>query len=173
VRRGSNGPGVAGAVSSSISSASPSGDPRNTELAYAKCMRDHGISDFPDPQPGGGIGISGDRGGDLDPDNPQFQAAADACKSLLPTPSNEDQQKEFEDMLKYAQCMRDHGISDFPDPKPGEGILVPTGQGREQGNDLDPNNPQFQAANEACGGPGKAETNTQTSGVRGEAPDAR
>jgi hypothetical protein len=156
--RGSNGPGVAGQGASSTPSASPSGDPRDAELAYAKCMREHGISDFPDPQPGGGIAIQAGRGGDLDPNNPQFKAADEACKSLLPTPSKQDQEKEFEDMLRFAQCMREHGIADFPDPKPGEGIDISAGQG----SDLDPNSPQFQAANKACGGPGKA--NTQTNG---------
>jgi hypothetical protein len=155
---GSNGPGVAGQGSSSTPSASPSGDPRDAELAYAKCMRDHGISDFPDPQPGGGLAIQA--GPDLDQNNPQFKAADDACKSLLPTPSKQDQQKEFEDMLAFAKCMREHGIVDFPDPKPGEGIDISA----DQGSDLDPNNPQFQAANKACGGPGEGDTNTQTNG---------
>jgi hypothetical protein len=157
---GSNGPGVAGQGASSTPTASPSGDPRDAELAYAKCMREHGISDFPDPQPGGGIAIQAGPGSDLDENNPQFKAADDACKSLLPTPSKQDQQQEFEDMLRFAQCMREHGIADFPDPKPGEGISIST----DQGSDLDPNNPQFQAANKACGGPGEANTNTQTNG---------
>ncbi len=157
---GSNGPGVAGQGASSTPSASPSGDPRDAELAYAKCMRDHGISDFPDPQPGGGIAIQAGPGSDLDQNNPQFKAADDACKSLLPTPSKQDQQKEFEHMLRFAQCMREHGIADFPDPKPGDGISISA----DQGSDLDPNNPQFQAANKACGGLGKPDTSEQTSG---------
>jgi hypothetical protein len=141
-----SGPGVAGEGASSTPSASPSGDPRDAELAYAQCMREHGISDFPDPQPGGGIAI---------------KAADDACKSLLPQPpSEEEQQQEFEDMLRFAQCMREHGITDFPDPKPGEGISISA----DQGSDLDPNNPQFKAAKKACGGPIKGDTNTQTNG---------
>jgi hypothetical protein len=123
-------------------------------------MRDHGISDFPDPQPGGGIAIQARPGSDLDPDNPELKAADDACKSLLPQPSEEDQAQDFADMLAYAKCMREHGIPDFPDPKPGEGISISA----DQGSDLDPNNPQFQAANKACGGPGEGDTNTQTNG---------
>jgi hypothetical protein len=151
---GSNGPGVAGQGASSTPSASPSGDPKEAELAYAKCMREHGISDFPDPQAGGGIAIQVQPGSDLDPNNPQFKAADDACKSLLPTPSKQDQQKEFEDMLRFAKCMREHGITDFPDPKPGEGFSIfGGGSGADHGTDLDPNNPRFQTANRACGGP--------------------
>jgi hypothetical protein len=157
---GSNGPGVAGQGSSTTPSASPSVDRMDAALAYAKCMREHGISDFPDPQPGGGIAIQAGPGSDLDPDNPQFKAADEACRSLLPTPSEEDQQRDFADMLRYAQCMREHGIPDFPDPKPGEGISISA----DQGSDLDPNNPQFQAANKACGGPGKPDTSEQTNG---------
>jgi hypothetical protein len=158
---GSNGPGVAGQGASSTPSASPSGDPGDGDLAYAQCMRDHGISDFPDPGASGGIAIPAQRGSDLDPDNPQFKAADDACKSLLPQPpSEEQQQQDFADMLRFAQCMREHGITDFPDPKPGEGISISA----DQGSDLDPNNPQFQAANKACGGPGKPDTSEQTNG---------
>jgi hypothetical protein len=156
---GPSGPGVAGQGASSTPSASPSGDRRDAELAYARCMRGHGISDFPDPQPGGGP-IQVGPGSNWN--TPQFNAADDACKSLLPIPSAEEQQQEFEDMLRFAQCMREHGIADFPDPTPGEG----GGLNAEPGSDLDPNNPQFQAANEACGGlfPDKPDMNGQTNG---------
>jgi hypothetical protein len=158
---GSNGPGVAGQGASSTPSASPSGDPRDADLAYAQCMRDHGISDFPDPQPDGGIAIQAGPGSDLDPDNPQFKAADDACQSLLPTPpSQQEQEQEFEDMLRFAQCMREHGITDFPDPKPGEGIDISA----DQDSDLDPSNPRFQAAKKACGGLTGADTDEQTNG---------
>jgi hypothetical protein len=155
---GSNVPGVAGQGSSSTPAASPSGDPMDAALAYARCMREHGISDFPDPQPGGGPIQVGSSWG-----TPQFNAADDACKSLLPVPSAKEQQQEFEDMLQFARCMREHGIADFPDPKPDEGIIISADQ---QGSDLDPNNPQFQAANEACGGlfPSKPDTNSQSNG---------
>jgi hypothetical protein len=162
---GSNGPGVAGQGASSTPSASPSGDPRDAELAYSKCMREHGIADFPDPQPGGGLAIKVQPGGDLDPDNLQFKAADEACKSLLPQPSKEEQEQEFADMLAFAKCMREHGITDFPDPKPGEGFSIfGGGAAAVHGSDLDPNNPRFQAANKACGGPGEGDTNTQTNG---------
>jgi hypothetical protein len=155
---GPNGPGVAGQGSSSTPAASPSGgDPMDAALAYARCMREHGISDFPDPQPGGGPIQVGSEWG-----TPQFNAADDACKSLLPPPSAEEQQQRFEDMLQFAQCMREHGIADFPDPTPGEGTVIDAGAHP----DLDPNNPQFQAADEACGGllPDKPDKNTQSNG---------
>src|SRR5918994_1706372 len=51
-------------------------------LAFSRCMRDNGIANFPDPNPNGinidGLGI--------DPDSPQFKAAEEACKYLMPQP---------------------------------------------------------------------------------------
>ena len=45
------------------------------ELAFAHCMRGHGIADFPDPLPGGGFAVPGDT------DTPRFAAAERACRS--------------------------------------------------------------------------------------------
>jgi hypothetical protein len=42
--------------------------------------------------------------------------------------------------------MRAHGIKDFPDPTSQGGISIKV----TPGSDLDPNNPQFKAANAAC-----------------------
>jgi hypothetical protein len=53
-------------------------------LEYSRCMRAHGISDFPDPNSQGGIAVQPKPGGDLDPNNPQFQAANKACQAGQP-----------------------------------------------------------------------------------------
>ena len=50
-------------------------------LAFSKCMRAHGITDFPDPSNGGPPNIQ--PGGDLNPNNPRFQTAENACKAHL------------------------------------------------------------------------------------------
>ena len=58
-------------------------------LQYSKCMRSHGITDFPDPQSSNGrvgFSITAGPGSDLNPNNPQFQAAQKACETLLPGP---------------------------------------------------------------------------------------
>ena len=52
-------------------------------LAYSKCMRAHGIKDFPDPA-NGGLRVTGGPGTDLTPNNAQFQAAQKACQGNLP-----------------------------------------------------------------------------------------
>jgi hypothetical protein len=44
------------------------------ELEFARCMRSHGIADFPDPRPDGGYDITGDTS------SPPFEAAAHACR---------------------------------------------------------------------------------------------
>jgi hypothetical protein len=158
---GSAGAGVAGSASAPNASASPSGTLRDAQLDYARCMRDHGIADFPDPAPGGGtIRIkpgTGGPGSDLDPSNPRFKSAGDACSSLLPAEPSQDQpsQKAWATMLRYARCMREHGFPTFPDPEPGEGFNIDPSEFAE----LDPSNPRFQAANEACRGP--SETSRQ------------
>ena len=57
---------------------------------FSRCMRAHGLRDFPDPSSGssgsGGITIQGGGGpsSDLSPDSPAFQRAQKACGNLLP-----------------------------------------------------------------------------------------
>lgn len=55
-------------------------------LAFSKCMREHGIEDYPDPefQDGGvSVAIGGD-GTTMDPTSEAFQAAQKACGATLP-----------------------------------------------------------------------------------------
>ncbi|MBL7489979.1 hypothetical protein I6A60_35685 [Frankia sp. AgB1.9] len=52
-------------------------------LQYAKCMRTHGISDFPDPAADGTLQLQAQPGGDLDPNDPRFTAANEACQQYL------------------------------------------------------------------------------------------
>jgi hypothetical protein len=57
-------------------------------LNFAKCMRAHGLPDFPDPSPNGGLQIQTRAGqsSDLDPNNPTFQKAQGACQSIMGKP---------------------------------------------------------------------------------------
>jgi hypothetical protein len=59
---------------------------REAALAHARCMREHGIEDFPDPTFGedGGAQIRIDKGAGLDPEDPEFKAAENACRDELP-----------------------------------------------------------------------------------------
>jgi hypothetical protein len=55
-------------------------------LAFAACMRAHGLPDFPDPQTSGGgnIKIEGGKNGALSASSRVFQAGAKGCQHLLP-----------------------------------------------------------------------------------------
>jgi hypothetical protein len=167
---GSGGPGVASAGSSKSGGgrSSSTGSKKASALAYSKCMRAHGVTDFPDPDSKGQLTINktgGPGSSDLDPNNAQFQAAQEACKSLAPRPHTPAQQASRRaDALKFAKCMRDHGITDFPDPNASGGLEIKGSPGGSPGDDLDPNSPQFQSAQKACKHllPGSGKTKTQT-----------
>jgi hypothetical protein len=89
-------------------------------LAYASCMRSHGVPDFPDPDSSGQIPKDAVISASRSVGTSQFQAAGNACRHLAPaalgpTPASitaQDQQY----YLRAAACMRSHGITDFPDP---------------------------------------------------------
>jgi hypothetical protein len=139
---GSGGPPVASFSSSPSGSATSSGGSAHASaLAFARCMRSHGMPDWPDPDANGNFKPSS-----LDPNSAVYKAANNACKSLLPAAPQEPPSSLGALNLKYARCMRAHGISDFPDPDPDGGLRIRS----SPGGDLDPNNPQFKAAKEAC-----------------------
>jgi hypothetical protein len=54
-------------------------------LNFAKCMRAHGVADFPDPSSNGGMQLhaDGNSSSDINPDNPVFQKAEKACQPIL------------------------------------------------------------------------------------------
>jgi len=93
---------------------------------YAKCMRSHGIKDFPDPVAdpsgqGGGFNLNGGPGSDLNHNDPRFQAADQACQSLMPQPAVPPAQR-IAGEAKLAACMRTHGFPNFPDPDSSGGF---------------------------------------------------
>lgn len=126
-----------------------SGIPKRRLVDFAKCMRKHGVKDFPEGT--GPIKIGA--GSSLDPNSPTFKAAQQACQSLLPKPSAAQIQKMKENALKYSKCMRKHGLTNFPDPTVsagGGGIGIRIGA-KGSGGSLDPSSPTFRAAQKACG----------------------
>lgn len=117
---------------------------------FAKCMREQGV-DFPDPE----VSDDGRRirmrpGQDTDPDDPKVQAAQQACEQHLddggPLENASPEERERVDaaMLRFASCMRSHGVENFPDPVPGKGIRIGPGSG------IDPEDPAFARASKAC-----------------------
>lgn len=114
---------------------------------FAECMRDHGV-DLPDPAPDGnggfdwGIGESG-----VDLNDPDFQEAINACRDKLPGGGDREVLDDPEvqaQLREFAQCMRDNGVADFPDPDPNGGF------GGALTELMDPDSPEFQKAMDAC-----------------------
>ena len=85
-------------------------------------MRADGVPNFPDPQPGGGFMFKAGTG--IDPSSPAFKAAQAKCSKFLPSggglaPGTQTHPAAqwLARMVKAAQCMRAHGVPDFPDPR--------------------------------------------------------
>lgn len=110
----------------------------NPQLAISQCMRAHGVPNYPDPTKGpGGEGFSIDQsvGGNSNTltvngipfSGPAFTAAEKACKlfggGAAPPPISESQKIA---LFHFAQCMRKHGVPDYPDP------VFPAGGGIER-----------------------------------------
>jgi hypothetical protein len=106
------------------------------------------VSNWPDPDSSGEfdksklalqrLGVSGS----------QLQAAQTACRPLSPNggrpPNQSERARARVQALRFSRCVRNHGVSNFPDPDSTGRIPDPASVGVDQGS------PKFQAANEAC-----------------------
>jgi hypothetical protein len=94
--------------------------PREKAVKFSECMRANGVSDFPDPNapgdfPSYGVSVTA----------AVWTKAVAACKALQPpgtlsaklTPAQESA------ALEFAQCIRKHGVPDFPDPVNGQPLV--------------------------------------------------
>jgi hypothetical protein len=129
------------------------GGSANAMLPYSECMRKSGVPDFPDPTKSG-IQINAGPGSDLNPNSPQFEHAQSVCQKLLPNGGKLNpaaQAAQVAQALRFSQCMRAHGVTDFPDPQVQStgGIGIRIGGPGSHG-DLNPGSPTFQAAQSAC-----------------------
>lgn len=91
---------------------------------YAQCVRTHGIAGFPDPVVfDGRLGWQVSGGTDPKQALQNNKAARDACGPILDrlppsaTKRPSFSPQEMQDLLRYAQCMRQHGYPDWPDPQ--------------------------------------------------------
>jgi hypothetical protein len=103
-----------GSTGSGADSASPA-------LAFARCMRAHGVPNFPDPNPGGGFTFHAGAG--FNPVSPAVKAAQAKCQQFMgggppgPGATTHPSAAWLAHMVKVARCMRRHGVTDFPDPR--------------------------------------------------------
>jgi hypothetical protein len=136
-----------GGASSSAAGPAGAGQGRLAQaLSFARCMRSHGLPDFPDPDSSGGFSMDRSRSSNVQ----AFPAAKAVCNHLYPNmgkgqgadPAQQEQQQR--QALAFAACMRRRGIPNFPDDWSGNvGQLISAG--------LDPNSPQLNAALTKCG----------------------
>jgi hypothetical protein len=94
--------------------------PREKAVKFSECMRANGVSDFPDPNASGefpayGVSVS----------PAVWKKAGAACKALQPpgTFSAKLSPAQESAALKFAQCIRENGVKDFPDPVNGEPLV--------------------------------------------------
>jgi hypothetical protein len=151
---------LVGSATMTLGSASPATTSTRTPaptapspLAFARCMRAHGVPDYPDPSRQGQIprpyatepAPSG--GFTANPNAPAYRTASNDCKSLADaTPVSQTMQHQVEDaQLKFAVCMRGHGVPNYPDPSA-------TGEIGDNGaiSGVDPNSPAVQSAEREC-----------------------
>ena len=147
---GSNAPAATG---SSSSGGGNTADNVGQAVKFSQCMRANGVSQFPDPDASGALTIDGVvNGSSLDPNSATFQQALGACKDLEPPGfmGNTRTAVQQEAALKFAQCMRDNGVADFPDPTANGPIIdttrIPSMAGKNPRSD-----PGFSAAQNKCG----------------------
>jgi hypothetical protein len=139
----SSGPASPGVAAASNSAAPSSSSTATGALAYSECMRAHGIPNFPDPNSNGGIEFNGSG-----INQATYEAAQRACAGLRGGGSaNASSPQNLANELKFAKCMRAHGVADFPDPNSNGGF---SGSGGTGPGGVDPAAPAFQNAQSIC-----------------------
>jgi len=91
-------------------------------VRLAECIRAHGVPHFPDPD------AKGDFVFGIDVSPAVWQKAVNACKDLEPPGalSGKRSPKQQSDALRFAQCVRENGVKDFPDPVNGDPLIDTT-----------------------------------------------
>jgi len=141
------------------SSASPkpsSASAADNALKFSRCMREHGVKNFPNPEVSGNrvsLRIKPGPGG-VEASPQLMQSAQSACKHFQPAEqtnvSPQEKVARQEAVLKFAKCMRGRGI-DVHASATGGGVQIQIHPG-SAGAGPNPESPAFQAAQKACQG---------------------
>ena len=147
------GSGTSSSSTSSTSSTSSSGSGGvsaaygSDKLGLARCLRTHGVPNYPDPNASG-----------QEPPNskqlifsPQGQTAVRACSYWGNRIHNDvaaQNQAAMGEYVRFAQCMRAHGLPNFPDPMNAEGRVEFVLSASQDG--FDPHSPQVLAKARQC-----------------------
>jgi hypothetical protein len=141
---GGDDPAVASANGSTpaASASATAGADTDAPVKFSQCMREHGLSWFPDPKPDGRLTI------DVPPGVPKekVDAAQEACKQWAPGGGDAPKMDpaDLEKVRQMAKCMRANGVPNFPDPQPDGRLQV---DGNQVGG---PDDPTFAKAQKIC-----------------------
>ena len=134
-------PGVASAPSTSASASPSASSSQAGPLAFAACMRSHGVPNFPDPNSNGGTEITPSMG--INTHSPSFINARNTCARLIGGGTSASSPQNLAQELKFSKCMRAHGVPNFPDPS-SDGAITGSAKG------INPQSPTFVSAQRTC-----------------------
>jgi hypothetical protein len=129
-----------GTTTSGNTAAQAGSTPDDSTMAIVTCYRTHGDASFPDPV--------------YDPADGRWHFAVSpgsapvstqrACQHLFPTANASPPvpQAQFQQLVRLAQCMREHGVPAWPDPDPDGSYPLPPS--------LQQKTPAYGAALTAC-----------------------
>src|SRR3954471_18408792 len=111
-----------GTASRADTAGTKSATDQDKAVQFAECMRRHGVPHFPDPD------AKGDFVFGIDVTPAVWQKAVHACKALEPPGalSGKRSPKQQTAALRFAQCIRENGVKDFPDPANGDPLVDTT-----------------------------------------------
>lgn len=116
-------------------------------LAFTQCMRSHGLPDFPDPN-ANGHSFGNQQQQQQQRGSPHFATAYQDCRYLLPSTPSSSRKKVIPSqaqLVRFSQCMRSHGVPDYPDPNPNVSLTTELPR-----LGINPNSPPFQATLRTC-----------------------
>jgi hypothetical protein len=116
-------------------------------LTFTQCMRSHGLPDFPDPN-ANGHGFGNQQQQQQEESNPHLETAYNDCRHLLPSAPSSSGNKVIPSqaqLVRFSQCMRSHGVPDYPDPNPDVSLRTELAQ-----LGINPDSPPFQATLRTC-----------------------
>jgi hypothetical protein len=114
-----NSTGSAGNSSSASSGGNTTASQRAKAVKFAECVRAHGVPHFPDPDASGSFNFG------VDVSETVFTNAVHACKALQPPGSLSGKRSSVQQSaaLRFAACVRAHGVPDFRDPVNGQPLI--------------------------------------------------
>ena len=114
--------GTAGSSGTATAGNGSNATDQDKAVKFAECIRGHGVPHFPDPD------AKGDTAFGIDVSPEVWRKAVDACKALEPPGalSGKRSPKQQSDALRFATCVREHGVKDFPDPVNGDPLIDTT-----------------------------------------------